>query len=163
MLGNRQRRDPGRATRGATILATAGSERKLERAQALGAHHLINYATENFAERVLARSGGKGMEVIMEHVGEVFTRSLECLKTDGVLVTVGAHAGEVVTLDIIPFFRRQLRLVGSRNATVTELRTVMGHVAEGALKPVVHASFALAEAHRAVGSRDIFGKVLLLP
>jgi NADPH:quinone reductase-like Zn-dependent oxidoreductase len=83
-----------------------------------------------------------------------------------VIVTAGAHAGEVVPLDIIPFFRRQLRLAGSKNASVTELRTVMDLVAEGRLKPVVHATFPLAEAaeaHRVVGSREIFGKVLLLP
>jgi NADPH:quinone reductase-like Zn-dependent oxidoreductase len=152
---------------GATIFATASSEQKLQRAKALGAHHLINYSEENFAQRVLELTGGKGVDVIMEHVGgDVFTRSLECLKTDGVIVTAGAHAGEVVPLDIIPFFRRQLRLAGSKNASVTELRTVMDLVAEGRLKPVVHATFPLAEAaeaHRVVGSREIFGKVLLLP
>jgi NADPH:quinone reductase-like Zn-dependent oxidoreductase len=152
---------------GATIFATASSEQKLQRARALGAHHLINYSEENFAQRVLELTGGKGVDVVMEHIGgDVFTRSLECLKTDGVIVTVGAHAGEVVRFDIIPFFRRQLRLVGSKNASTIELRTVMGMVAEGRLKPVIHAAFPLAEAaaaHRAVGSREIFGKVLLLP
>lgn len=152
---------------GATIFATASSAQKLERAKALGAHHLINYKEENFAQRVLELTGGKGVDVIMEHVGgEVFTRSLECLKTDGVIVTVGAHAGEVVSLDIIPFFRRQLRLVGSKNASATELTTVMNFLAQGRLKPVIHATFALAdaaEAHRVVGSREIFGKVVLLP
>ncbi len=153
---------------GATILATASSDQKLQRAGALGAHHLINYSTEkNFVPRVLELTGGKGVDVVMEHIGgEVFTRSLECLRTDGTIVTVGAHAGEVVPFDIIPFFRRQLRLVGSKNATLPELRTVMGLVAEGKLKPVIHAAFPLAEAaeaHRVVGSRDIFGKVLLLP
>jgi NADPH:quinone reductase-like Zn-dependent oxidoreductase len=152
---------------GATIVATASSEAKLERAKALGAHHLINYRTEeNFVPRVLELTGGKGVDVVMEHVGgSVFTRSLECVKTDGVVVTAGAHAGEVVSLDIIPFFRKQLRLVGSKNATLTELRTVMDLVAEGKLQPVIHATFPLdqaAQAHRVVGSREVFGKVVLL-
>lgn len=153
---------------GATIIATASSEQKLQRASALGAHHVINYSTEeNFVPRVLELTQGKGVDVVMEHVGgNVFTRSLECVKTDGVMVTVGAHAGEVVPLDIIPFFRRQLRLVGSKNATLPELQTVMDLVAEGKLKPVIHATFPLdqaAEAHRVVSSREVFGKVLLLP
>jgi NADPH2:quinone reductase len=152
---------------GATIFATASSEQKLARAKALGADHLINYSRGNFAEQVLELTGGKGVDLVMEHVGgEVFTRSLECLKTDGVIVTVGAHAGEVVSLDIIPFFRRQLRLVGSKNATATELTAVMGLVAQGRLKPIVHRAFPLAEAaeaHRLVDSREIFGKVVLLP
>ncbi|MFN0300369.1 MAG: zinc-binding dehydrogenase [Burkholderiales bacterium] len=153
---------------GATVLVTASSESKLERAKALGAHHLINYRTEeNFVPRVLELTGGKGVDVVMEHVGgSVFTRSLECVKTDGVIVTAGAHAGELVSLDIIPFFRKQLRLVGSKNATLTELQSVMDLVAEGKLKPVLHATFPLgqaAEAHQVVGSREAFGKVLLLP
>lgn len=153
---------------GATVLATAGSEQKLERARALGADHLINYRThENFSRQVLDLTDGKGVDLVMEHIGgKVFTQSLECLKTDGTIVTVGAHAGEVVPLDIIPFFRRQLKLVGSRNATLFEIRTVMRFVAEGRLKPVIHATFPLsqaAQAHEVVGSRDIFGKVLLIP
>ena len=144
---------------GATVFATASSDQKLQRARALGADHLINYReNEHFAQQVLDLTGGKGVDVVMEHVGgNVFTESLKCVKTDGTVVTVGAHAGEVVSLDIIPFFRRQLRLVGSRNATTMELRRVMNLVAAGRLKPVIHASFALpqvAEAHRLLGSRD---------
>ncbi len=152
---------------GATIFATASSDQKLVRAKALGAHHVINYSKENFAERVMALTGGRGVDVVMEHIGgEVFTRSLQCLARGGIIVTVGAHAGEVVQFDIIPFFRRELRLAGSKNASVLELRKVMGLVAEGKLKPVIHRSFPLAEAaeaHRVVGSREIFGKVVLLP
>lgn len=152
---------------GATVIATAGSEQKLLRARALGADHLINYTKDqNFAGQVLALTGGQGVDLVMEHIGgQVFTQSLECLKTDGTMVTVGAHAGEVVPLDIIPFFRRQLKLVGSRNATLFEIRTVMRLVAEGLLKPVIHATLPMsqaAEAHRVVGSRDIFGKVVLV-
>lgn len=152
---------------GATIFATASSDQKLERAKALGAHHLINYSKQNFAERIMDLTGGKGVDVIMEHIGgEVFTRSLQCLARGGIIVTVGAHAGEVVQFDIIPFFRRELRLAGSKNASVLELRSVMRLVAEGKLKAVIHRSFPLAEAaeaHRVVDSREIFGKVVLLP
>ena len=151
---------------GATIFATASSDQKLERARAMGAHHVINYSKENFAERVMALTGGRGVDVIMEHIGgEVFTRSLQCLARGGIIVTVGAHAGEVVQFDIIPFFRRELRLAGSKNASVLELRKVMDLVAGGRLKPVIHKAFPLAqaaEAHRVVDSRDIFGKVVLL-
>lgn len=151
---------------GATVFATAGSKQKLERAAALGADHLIDYrADAQFSGQVLALTGGKGVDLVMEHVGgDVFTESLKCVKTDGTVVTVGAHAGEVVPLDIIPFFRRQLRLVGSRNATTLELRKVMGLVAAGRLKPVIHATYPLAEvvqAHRALESRDVFGKIVM--
>jgi NADPH:quinone reductase-like Zn-dependent oxidoreductase len=96
----------------------------------------------------------------------VFTKSLRCLARGGILVTVGAHAGEVVEFDIIPFFRKELRLAGSKNASVLELRKVMALVAEGKLKPIVHKAFPLAQAadaHRVVDSREFFGKVVLLP
>ena len=151
----------------AMIIATASSEKKLEQAKALGATHLINYRKENFAEKVMALTGGRGVDVVMEHIGgEVFTESLKCLARGAIIVTVGAHAGEVVQFDIIPFFRKELRLAGSKNASVLELRKVMGLVAEGKLKPIIHKALPLsqaAEAHRVVDSRDFFGKVILLP
>lgn len=151
----------------AMIIATASSEKKLEQAKALGATHLINYSKEKFAEKVMALTGGRGVDVVMEHIGgEVFTQSLQCLARGAIIVTVGAHAGEVVQFDIIPFFRRELRLAGSKNASVLELRKVMGLVAEGKLKPIVHKALPLsqaAEGHRVVDSRDFFGKVVLLP
>jgi NADPH:quinone reductase-like Zn-dependent oxidoreductase len=151
----------------AMIIATASNEKKLEQARALGATHLINYSRGKFADQVMALTGGRGVDVVMEHIGgEVFTQSLQCLARGAIIVTVGAHAGEVVQFDIIPFFRRELRLAGSKNASVLELRKVMGLVAEGRLKPVVHQALPLAQAaegHRVVDSRDFFGKVVLLP
>ena len=149
------------------IIATASSEKKLEQAKALGATHLINYSREKFADKVMALTGGRGVDVVMEHIGgEVFTESLKCLARGAIIVTVGAHAGEVVQFDIIPFFRRELRLAGSKNASVLELRKVMDLVANGKLKPVIHKALPLAQAaegHRVVDSRDFFGKVVLLP
>ena len=151
----------------AMIIATASSQKKLDQAKALGATHLINYSGGKFADQVLALTGGRGVDVVMEHIGgEVFTESLKCLARGAIIVTVGAHAGEVVEFDIIPFFRKELRLAGSKNASVLELRKVMGLVAEGKLKPIIHKALPLAQAaegHRVVDSRDFFGKVILLP
>ena len=152
---------------GATVFTTASTSQKLEKARELGASHLINYTQEDFAQRVLDMTDGRGVDVIMEHIGgDVFTQSLRCLKRDGVIVTVGGHGGEVVPFDIIPFFRNEYRLIGSTGATRRESKTVMGLVAEGKLKPVVDRTLPLskaAEAHRAVDSREIFGKVILVP
>ena len=152
---------------GATVCTTASTQEKLQKAKELGADHLINYTQEDFAQKVLELTGGQGVDAIMEHIGgEVFTKSLECLKKDGVIVTVGGHGGEVVPLDIIPFFRRELRLVGSRVSTLLELRKVMGLVFEGKLKAVIHRALPLSqapEAHRLLDSREVFGKVVLVP
>jgi len=151
---------------GATVIATAGSADKLERARQLGAHHLINYRTDpQFSAQVMAITGGRGVDLVMEHVGgSLFTESLACLCIDGTMVTVGGHGGEVVPFDIIPFFRRQLKLVGSKNASIAELREVMGLIAQGRLAPVIDTVFPLEEAaraHQLVESRAFFGKVVL--
>ena len=152
---------------GATVITTAGSDEKLARAKELGAHHTINYAREEFPQRVRELTGGRGVDLVMEHVGgEVFTKSLECLKRDGAIVTVGGHSGEVVPFDIIPFFRNEYRLLGSSGATRPELLKVMGMVFDGILRPVIARTMDLSqasEAHRLVDSRDFFGKVVLLP
>ena len=152
---------------GATIFTTASTGEKLQKARELGAHHLIDYTQDDFSQVVMDLTGGEGVDVIMEHIGgEVFTKSLQCLKTDGVIVTVGGHGGEVVPLDIIPFFRKELRLIGSRTATLQELKTVMDLVFDGRLKPVIYRAYPLSQAaaaHRIVDSREVFGKVVLLP
>jgi NADPH:quinone reductase-like Zn-dependent oxidoreductase len=107
------------------------------------------------------------VELVFEHIGgEVFTQSLACLVPGGRMAVCGAHAGEVVPLDIIEFFRREIDLLGSFRATSTELRQVFSLVVEGRLRPVIHAAFPLveaAEAHRVMERREHFGKLLLVP
>jgi NADPH:quinone reductase-like Zn-dependent oxidoreductase len=88
------------------------------------------------------------------------------LRKDGTLVTCGGHAGEVVDFDIVPVFRNEWRVIGSRTGTTREIRLVMDLIAEGKLRPRVHAALPLAEAaeaHRIVESREQFGKVVLNP
>ena len=152
---------------GATVITTASTDEKLRKALDLGADHTINYTQEDFSEKVMELTGGRGVDVVMEHVGgEVFTKSLECLKRDGVIVTVGGHGGEVVPFDIIPFFRGEYRLVGSAGWTRHELNKVMEMVFAGTFRPVIHQAMPLsqaAEAHRLVDSRAFTGKVLLNP
>ena len=152
---------------GATIITTASTDEKLNKAMEMGAHHTINYTREEFSERVNELTEGRGVDVVMEHVGgEVFTKSLDCLKKDAVIVTVGGHGGEVVPFDIIPFFRNEYRLVGSSGATQHELMKVMEMVFEGTFRPVIYRAWDLsraAEAHALVDSRDFFGKVILRP
>ena len=152
---------------GATVFATASTDQKLARARELGAEHIINYTQEDFAARVTELTDGRGVDIVMDSVGgEVFTKSLECLKNDGALIIVGGHGGEVIPFDVIPIFRKELRIMGSRVSTRAELLTVMALVFDGKLKPVIHQALPLsqaAEAHRVVASRELFGKVLLLP
>lgn len=153
--------------RGARVIASAGSAAKLEQLRALGADEVIDYSRDLLDEAVLSLTGGRGVEVVFEHVGgPLFERVLKSLARDGRVVTCGAHAGEVVPLDIIPFFRRQLSLLGSRRVTSAELREVLRLMGNRTFKAKIHKTLPLSaarEAHELIGRRENVGKVVLLP
>ncbi len=152
---------------GARVIASAGSDAKLERALGLGAEATVNYNDEDLTARVREITDGRGVGVVMESVGgDVLAASLPALAKNGTVVTVGAHAGEVVPVDVILLFRHQWSLVGSVRATAEEIRHCVDLVAEGKLAPVIHATLPLAQAakaHRMLEAREQFGKVLLVP
>lgn len=152
---------------GARVIASAGSAFKLERAAEYGAEAVVDYTKEDLAERVRELTGGRGVDVVMECVGgDVLRASLEALAKDGKVVTVGAHAGEVVPVDVIPLFRNQWSLIGSVRATASEIRHVIDLVAQGRLRAVIHEVFPLeraADAHRLMEERRQFGKLILAP
>ena len=152
---------------GAIVITTAGSAEKLAHAREDGADHVINYRTENVTDRALEATEGRGVDLVIEHVGgEQFGLTLNALRKGGKLVTCGGHAGEVVDLDIIPFFRMEWEVIGSRTGTVQETQLVFDLMAEGKLRPRVHAAFPLEDApraHQILQNREQFGKVLLRP
>jgi len=152
---------------GARIIATAGSEAKLERARALGAHETIHHASGDLAAEVKALTGKKGVEVVFEHVGgPVFERAVGALARGGRLVTCGATAGGKVSFDLNLLFGRHLTLLGSWMGRRAELVEVLQFVRDGRLKPVVDSVMPLAEArsaHEYLEARQHFGKVVLVP
>ena len=152
---------------GATVIATAGSDEKLARSTDDGADHVVNYRTEDVTAQVLDLTNGRGADLVVEHVGgDLFGASLNSLRKNGRLVTCGGHGGEVVELDIIPVFRNEWSVIGSRTGTVRETELVMDLIAAGRLNPRIHVRLPLAEAaeaQRIIEEREHFGKVLLLP
>ncbi len=152
---------------GARILASAGSDEKLDLARELGADVVVNYERENLTEAVLEATGGRGVDVVLEHVGgEVFERSLGAVATGGRVVVCGGHAGEVVPLDLITLFRNEWSVIGCARATEAELRRVIELVGRGELEPVISDRLELEEAARAheiLEQRRQFGKVILHP
>jgi NADPH:quinone reductase-like Zn-dependent oxidoreductase len=152
---------------GAYVIGTASSSEKLRRAADLGLDAGIDYTSEDVQARVMELTDGKGVDLVFEHVGgELFQRALDSLARDGRIVACGAHAGEVVPFDIIPFFRSQHTIIGSFVYTREELETVLTMARRGTIKPVVAATYPLDEARAAVAkleSRDFFGKILLVP
>jgi NADPH:quinone reductase-like Zn-dependent oxidoreductase len=150
---------------GAKVIATAGSSAKLEHARDFGVDETIDYSEVAIDERVAELTGGRGVDLAVEHVGaDVFAQSLRAVRNDGRLVTCGGHGGENVSLDLIELFRSERRIYGSRTWTRTELKTVISLVQAGRLRPVVDSVFPLDEvaaAQTRLASRANYGKVVL--
>jgi len=150
---------------GARVLATAGSDEKLQKAKELGADHLINHKTQKIREEVRRITSKRGVDVVFEHVGTAtWDDSLASLAPSGRLVTCGATTGYDAKIDLRFLFSRQLSLLGSYMGTKSELHSVMRLVATGRLKPIVDRIFPLAEAaaaHMYLESSFQFGKVVL--
>ena len=152
---------------GARVIATAGSAERAARARSLGADEVIDHSSEDVAARVRVLTGGKGVEVVVEHAGgRMFEQAIAARARDGRLGTCGATTGNQVGLDLNLLFGRHLSLLGSWMGRRGELAEVLKHVRAGRLRPVVDSVLPLAEARRAherIEAREMFGKVVLVP
>ena len=151
----------------ATVYTTVGSEDKVANAKRLGADEVIIYTKEDFEERIKALTGGRGVDVVFEHIGpDTFEQSLRALSKLGRLVTCGATSGPSVPLDLRYVFSRQLSIMGSLMGTRAELNELATLMGQGALRPVVDAVVPLREARAAqerMQKRQVFGKLVLQP
>ena len=149
------------------VIATAGDDRKAERARELGADFVINHYQQKISEEVRKITSKEGVDIVMEHVGAAtWDESVRSLKPGGTLVTCGATSGFEAKVDLRFLFSRQLSLVGSYMGTMSELHDAMKHVFSGALKPVVDRAFPLSEtraAHEYMEKSQMFGKIVLNP
>jgi NADPH:quinone reductase-like Zn-dependent oxidoreductase len=152
---------------GARVIATAGTEDKLGRARALGAFEAVNHGTEDVPAFVKRVTGGRGVDVVVEHVGiATWDASVRSLARGGRLVTCGATTGYDARIDLRFLFARQLSLLGSYMGRKGELIRAAGVFFRGEVMPVVDRTYPLAdaaEAHRRLESRAAFGKIVLVP
>ncbi|QZY29274.1 NAD(P)H-quinone oxidoreductase [Nocardioides coralli] len=160
---------------GARVLTTAGSPEKLERCAELGADVLINYREDDFVDVVRRETDGHGADVVLDNMGAKYLgRNLDALATEGRLVIIGMQGGTKGELDIAKLLRKR----GAVIATSLRPRppadkaaicaAVVEHVwplvAEGRVRPVVHATLPLEEvtrAHELMEAGDNVGKILL--
>jgi NADPH:quinone reductase-like Zn-dependent oxidoreductase len=151
---------------GARVITTVGSDDKIPKAVLLGADAVINHAKEHVAERVRLLTEGKGVDVVVEHIGpEVWDVSLQSLSKGGRLITCGATTGAEVKLDLRYVFSRQLTIKGSYMGTRAELVKAAELMGQRRLKPVIDRTFPLEEARAAqelMLSRKFFGKIVLV-
>ncbi|MBI4236100.1 MAG: zinc-binding dehydrogenase [Chloroflexi bacterium] len=152
---------------GCRAIATAGADWKLERARELGADLGVNYSDEAWPEMVLAFMGGRGLDVVVDSVGaSLWEGSFRCLARQGRFVTCGVTSGHRVPLHLGQLFVRGLSIMGVGGWRAAEFATVMHLVQRGVFKGVVARSFPLKEAaaaHALMESRNLFGKIVLVP
>ena len=161
---------------GATVYATAGSDEKCAEAVSLGAAAAFNYRTTDFVEQALAATDGRGVDVVLDIVGgDYLPRHLRCLATNGRLVQIGLQGGSRSEIDLRLVLNKRLTVTGStlRPRTPDEkgliARQLEQHVwpllATGRVAPRIDRTFPLreaAEAHRALESGEVIGKVVLV-
>ncbi len=161
---------------GITSIVTCGSDAKCEAARTLGAHHAINYKTQDFVAEVARITGGKGVEAVLDMVGGAYLpRNLACLSDDGRHVSIAVQGGATAEINLFDIMRRRLTLTGStlraRSAGFKALvadelhRTVWPHIEAGRIKPVIDRVYPLAEAaaaHARMQAGEHVGKIVLM-
>jgi NADPH:quinone reductase len=160
---------------GARVFATAGSDDKARACERLGALRGINYRTEDFVEVMRAETGGKGVDVTLDMVsGSYVARNLEIAALEGRIVVISLLGGSRAEINMGLILTKRLTLTGStlRTRTVAQKAAVADAVrknvwpllAAGRVRPVIHATFPLAEAaeaHRLMETSNHIGKIVL--
>ncbi len=161
---------------GATVLATASSDEKLERLKEFGLDHGINYKTEDFVARARALSGGRGVDLVVDSVGTTLPGSVAATGYRGRVIQVGNagrpedHRLDISTLSEMSrtitsvFFGGALMFEPQRTRPMVE--GLLRKVAEGSLRVVIDRTYPLSEAaaaHAYIESRQVFGRVVLTP
>ena len=152
---------------GARVIATAGSDDKVERARALGADETINHTEQDIREEVRRITQRRGVDVVVEHVGQAtWSASVASLARNGRLVTCGATTGPEGKLDIWSLFAKQIQVIGSYGGTRGDLAQVLALLADGKLKATIFRRFKLEEVAEAISlmeRREQFGKMVVNP
>ncbi|HWS58039.1 MAG TPA: NAD(P)H-quinone oxidoreductase [Actinotalea sp.] len=166
----------GRAM-GARVATTAGGPGRAARCAELGAQVTVDHRSEDFVERVRAATDGRGADVVLDVVGAAYLgRNLEVLATGGRLAVIGLQGGRRAELDLGLLLTRRATVLGTTlrsrpSAEKARIVAAVGEhvwpmVADGRVRPVVHAELPLAraeEAHAMLAAGEVFGTVLLVP
>ena len=150
---------------GARVWAVAGGPEKLEKAKALGAEVLIDRGTQDFEKVVREKTARRGVDVVIDYIGkDTWVKSLRALRRGGRLATCGATTGFDPVEDLRHIFYRQLTVYGSTMGSAAEFAAMMRGFHAGRFKAVVGRVLRLdevAEAHRLLEARSVFGKIVL--
>ena len=160
---------------GAEVFTTVGSDEKAAFCRKMGADHAINYRTQDFAAEIARITGKRGVDVVLDMVGgDYIEKNLRCLALDGRLVFIAFLKGGRAEIDFRHIMMKRLTLTGStlrasplaRKVGIAQAlaANVWPLIARGAVRPVIHKVFPLAEAaaaHALMESSQHIGKIML--
>ena len=149
---------------GAKALVTSSSDAKLEKARELGADATVNHAEADVVEAVKEATGGAGVDVVLEHVGEAtWQRSLQAARAGGRIAVCGATTGPNPPAGLHRIWWKQLTIYGSTVGTKEDFEGVYALIASGRARPVVDTVLPLEEAragHERLEAGEQFGKII---
>lgn len=150
---------------GAKVIATVGSEEKVDKAYALGADEVINYSTHRFDRVVRSITKKAGVDVVFEHVGpDTWRGSLFSLARGGRLVTCGSTTGVEANINLFHLFNMQISILASFGCTKSNVADVLTKMSEDRIDCLIDSEFDIREfgsALQRLRDRAVFGKVLL--
>ena len=150
---------------GSRAIVTSRDDAKLQRALSMGADHAINGATQDIAKQVMALTGGRGVDVVIENVGQaVWSSALKSLVRGGRIVTCGATTGDQPPADLRRIFIRQLQIFGSTLGDLDEFRDLLAFAERAALRPVIDSRYPIGDVHAALDQLEAghqFGKIAI--
>ena len=150
---------------GARVIATTSSEEKARKAFDLGADEVINYTREDVAERVKGLTKGRGVDVVLDHVGADFwPAGIASLAPGGRYGICGVTTGYRAELQMGLMFLKHQTVFGVFMGRREDLRQVVEMAARGVIRGIIHQTFPLEDAsraHDAMEARNFFGKLVL--
>ena len=150
---------------GATVITTTSSPEKAAMARELGADHVIDYNKESIPDRVKELTHGRGVDVVVDHVGaKFFEDAYNSLKRGGRYGLCGVTSGYVANLQLGTLFTKQLQVFGVFMGSRADMSQVTQMLNQGRIQPVIHRTFPLEQAsaaHEIMEERSFFGKLVL--
>ena len=150
---------------GARVLVTSRHTHKLERAQQIGADLGIHTPHEDVVKNVMAFTGKRGVDLVIENVGEaVWGDAMKSLVRGGKLVTCGATSGDQPPADLRRIFIRQLQIIGSTLGNLQEFNDLLAFCEQHHIRPVIDRVFSMDQVHEALdvmARAEQFGKIAL--
>jgi NADPH2:quinone reductase len=152
---------------GGRVIATTSGEEKAAAARAAGAELAVDYTKEDVGEVVRRHTGKRGVDVVVDSVGEqTWMTSLKAVRRGGRIVTCGATTGPNPPEEIRLIYWKHISILGSTMANDREFRSLLAAVASGRLLPRIDRVLPLSrapEAYRLLEEGRQFGKIVLVP